>query len=39
MHEQHWSLEPLGAGHFVLKSPTGQLYEFSQPRLDKLTMF
>jgi hypothetical protein len=39
MHEQHWSLEPLGAGHFVLKSPTGQLYEFSQPRLDQLTMF
>jgi len=39
MHEQHWSLEPLGAGQFVLNSPTGQLYEFSQPRLDQLTMF
>jgi Domain of unknown function (DUF222) len=39
MHEQHWSLEPLGAGHFLLNSADGQLYEFSQPRLDQLTVF
>jgi hypothetical protein len=39
LHEQRWSLEPLGAGHFVLKSPTGQMYEFSKPRLTRLTLF
>lgn len=39
MHEQHFSLEPLGAGHFVLRSPTDQIYEFSAPRLNKLTLF
>lgn len=39
MHEHGWKLEPLGAGHFVLRSPNGQLYEFSSPRLDQLAMF
>jgi hypothetical protein len=39
MHEQGFSLEPLGAGHFVLRSPTDQMYEFSPPRLNKLTLF
>ena len=37
VHEQHWQLEPLGAGHFVLRSPTGQFHELSRPRLDLLT--
>lgn len=37
MHEQHFSLEPLGAGHFVLRSATGTMHEFSPPRLDILT--
>jgi hypothetical protein len=23
LHEQHWSIEPLGGGHFSLNSPTG----------------
>jgi len=37
LHEQHWQLEPLGAGHFLLRSPTGDLHEFRPPRLDLLT--
>lgn len=37
LHEQHWQLEPLGAGHFLLRSPTGDLHEFSRPRLDLIT--
>jgi len=37
MHEQHFSLEPLGAGHFVLRSAAGTLHEFSPPRLDVLS--
>ncbi len=36
LHEQHWSLEPLGAGHFVSRSPTGKFYEFGTPRLGQL---
>jgi hypothetical protein len=39
MHEMRWRLEPLGAGHFVLRSPAGQLYDFSHPRLEQLAMF
>lgn len=38
LHEQHWSLEPLGAGYFVLRSPTGNLSEFGPPRLDQPTL-
>ncbi len=37
LHEQHWQLEPLGAGHFLLRSPTGDLHEFSPPHLDLIT--
>ncbi|MDJ0769851.1 MAG: DUF222 domain-containing protein [Ilumatobacter sp.] len=37
VHEQHWRLEPLGAGHFLLRSPNGDLHELSRPRLDILT--
>lgn len=37
LHDQHWSLEPLGAGHFLLQSPNGDLHEFRPPRLDLLT--
>ncbi len=37
LHEQHWSLEPFGAGHFVLRNSRGDLFEFSSPRLDTLT--
>jgi len=39
MHEQHWRLEPHGAGHFVLRSPTDTMYEFSPPRLNQHTLF
>ena len=38
LHEQHWRLEPLGAGHFVLRSPTDNLYEFGRPRLEQLSV-
>ena len=38
-HEQLCSLEPLGAGHFMLRSPTDQIYEFGPPRLNKLSLF
>jgi len=37
VHEQHWSLEPLGAGHFLLRSPNGDLHEVSPPRLDLIS--
>ena len=37
LHDQHWSLEPLGAGHFLLRSPTGELHELRPPRLDVIT--
>ena len=37
VHEQHWRIEPLGAGHFLLRSPTGALHELSRPRLDVIT--
>lgn len=37
LHEQHWRLEPLGAGHFVLRSANGTLHDFAPPRLDLLT--
>ena len=37
MHEQHFSLEPLGARHFVLRSPNGDYHQLSPPRLDILT--
>jgi hypothetical protein len=36
-HELGWSLVPLGAGRFMLRSPDGELHEFTQPRLDRLT--
>jgi hypothetical protein len=36
LHEQGWSLEPLGAGRFLLRSPTGEYHSFSLPRLDVL---
>ncbi len=37
LHDRHWSLEPLGAGHFLLRLPNGGLHEFRPPRLDLLT--
>ncbi len=37
LHEQHWSLEPLGAGHFVLRNSQGDFRTFSSPRLDTFT--
>ena len=37
LHEQHWSLERFGAGHFVLRNAAGDFHEFSSPRLDVLT--
>jgi len=37
LHEQEWCLEPLGAGHFLLRSQSGELHEFRPPRLDLIT--
>lgn len=37
LHEQHWQLEPLGAGHFELRTASGSYRPFSPPRLDVLT--
>lgn len=37
LHEQHWQLEPLGAGHFELRTKAGTYQPFSPPRLDVLT--
>jgi hypothetical protein len=36
LHEQHWSLEPLGAGHFQLHAPDGSSHETRPPRLTLL---
>jgi hypothetical protein len=36
LHEQHFSLEPLGAGHFQLHSPFGSTHETRPPRLTLL---
>lgn len=37
LHEQHWRLEPLGAGQFELLTPNGEYARFSPPRLDVVT--
>lgn len=37
LHEQHWRLEPLGAGHFELSDHRGEYRRFSPPRLDVIT--
>lgn len=37
LHEQHWQLEPFGAGHFVLYNHQGEYQDFSTPRLDIIT--
>ncbi|MDX2378152.1 MAG: DUF222 domain-containing protein, partial [Acidimicrobiia bacterium] len=31
VHEQHWRIEPLGAGHFNLIEPDGQTHELRPP--------
>ena len=31
VHEQHWSIEPLGAGHFLLIDPDGGEHEMRPP--------
>lgn len=31
LHEQHWSLEPLGAGHFVLRDSDGDVRPLRPP--------
>lgn len=31
LHEQHWSLEPLGAGHFVLRDTDGNIRPLRPP--------
>jgi Domain of unknown function (DUF222) len=31
LHEQHWSLEPLGAGHFVLRDSDGNIRPLRPP--------
>ena len=33
LHEQHWSLEPLGAGHFVLRDPDGTIRPLRPPMI------
>lgn len=37
LHEQHWSIEPLGAGHFTLTSPRGDSQMLRPPQVG-LTM-
>jgi hypothetical protein len=37
VHEQHWSIEPLGAGQFELISPTGSRHQLRPPRLATLS--
>ncbi len=36
LHEQHFSLEPLGAGHFQLHTPTGTTHDTRPPRITLL---
>ncbi|MFN3256755.1 MAG: DUF222 domain-containing protein [Ilumatobacter sp.] len=31
LHEQHWSIEPLGGGHFTLKNPHGESHPLRPP--------
>jgi hypothetical protein len=31
LHEQHWSIEPLGAGHFILRDPDGNTHPMRPP--------
>jgi hypothetical protein len=31
LHEQHWRIEPLGAGHFILIDPDGKAHELRPP--------
>ena len=31
LHEQHWSLEPLGGGHFTLHDPDGRTHPMRPP--------
>ena len=33
LHEQHWSLRPLGAGHFQLTDPTGTVHQLRPPMI------
>jgi hypothetical protein len=33
VHEHQWSIQPLGAGHFLLVSPTGDRFDMRPPRL------
>ncbi len=31
LHEQHWSIQPLGAGHFILVDPDGNTHSLKPP--------
>ena len=31
LHEQHWSIEPLGGGHFTLEMPDGRRHDMRPP--------
>ena len=31
LHEQRWSIEPLGGGHFILQSPDGTVHPMRPP--------
>ena len=33
LHEQHWSIEPLGAGHFTLNDPNGSTSQIRPPQV------
>ncbi|WP_395152397.1 HNH endonuclease signature motif containing protein, partial [Ilumatobacter sp.] len=33
LHEQHWSIKPLGGGHFTLQDPHGQTHQMRPPQI------
>ncbi len=33
LHEQHWSIKPLGAGHFILTDPDGNVHQLRPPMI------
>jgi hypothetical protein len=33
LHEQHWSIEPLGGGHFILIDPDGGRHPMRPPMI------
>jgi hypothetical protein len=33
LHEQHWSIKPLGGGHFTLQDPHRQTHQMRPPQI------